>query len=188
MEEENLSKEKFSNECNPEKCEEQTKHDQSIDENQQDESSDEKLWQWLTEQIEKSDYEVKLVSYSRHRKGIVLHIYVPDPELYFPSERGKAIVYWNYSLPFILVLSPYMFPELANLLESDCGESVIKSIKQFIDIQKRLTVAVKIGALMKIDKRAKKLITELSRLSREIKKAERKKRLILREMKRLESL
>jgi len=188
MKEENLSRERFSDEHDHERCEDRTKHDQSIEEYQQDESSDEKLWQWLTEQIEKSDYMVKLVSYSRHRKGILLHIYIPNPTLYFPPDRGKAIVYWNYSLPFILVLSPYIFPELANLLKSDCGQTVVKSIKQFIDSQKKLIAAVNVGTLMRMDERAKKLIMELGRLSREIRKAERKKRLILREKKRLESL
>jgi len=117
-----------------------------------------------------------------------LHIYIPNPTLYFPPDRGKAIVYWNYSLPFILVLSPYIFPELANLLKSDCGQTVVKSIKQFIDSQKKLIAAVNVGTLMRMDERAKKLIMELGRLSREIRKAERKKRLILREKKRLESL
>lgn len=97
------------------------------------------------------------------------------------------MVYWNESLPFILIISPWVFPELGQSFEV-CGEDTTKHLKEYIDSSKKLTSLVRIATLLRYDRRFKGLLISLKRISRQVRRLEAVKRGLLRTKTLLESL
>ena len=161
---------------------------QTANNSNQVEAMDEELfWEKFMEELEKSNYDFKAVSYSPHRRGIVFTVYLNFVNPYFPPRKGKLLVYWNESLPFILIISPWVFPELGQSFEV-CGEDTTKHLKEYIESSKKLTSLVRITTLLRCDRRFKELLISLKRISKQVRRLEAEKRRLLRTKTLLESL
>ena len=154
---------------------------------QSEAENDELFWEKFMEELEKSDYDFKVISCSPHRRGIVFTVYLNFINPYFPPRKGKLLVYWNESLPFILIISPWVFPELGQSFEV-CGEATTKHLKEYIDSSKKLTSLVRISTLLRYDRRFKELLISLKRISKQVRRLEAEKRRLLRTKTLLESL